>query len=441
VPLVIVTTARAAAGVPVTAETRHAPEAVIAGMTAAGAIVAVTTNDELNTALAGAPRNALRDRVSSYERARIVHFYYLNVTGDYIRAIDELERHRQTYPRDHRSYTGLGLAYMRLGQFEKAVEATRTSIRLDPQSPVSYLNLAQSLIRLGRYDEANQVITQSIEVAKIEAEGLRRFRYFLALIRGDAEVMRREVAALTGTPAEYLAFTLQSQTAIFSGRWQQAQELARRAVDAAAANGSKGPAGDLAADTALWAAILGQCARAAAWVRESQALDASSLVQPRVALALALCGEPRRAKASIDDVSARLPENTVMQAIWLPIVRAALEQQRGADAAAIELLKPVTRYQAAAQFWPQYLRGQSYLRLRQGHEAAAEFRSILDERGQHVTSILYPLAHLGLARAATMTGDAALARKAYDDFFALWKDADPGLLPLIEATAESRTLK
>jgi eukaryotic-like serine/threonine-protein kinase len=137
---------------------------------------------------------------------------------------------------------------------------------------------------------------------------------------------------------------------------------------------------------------------------------------------------------------ARYPENTIIQALWLPTIRAALELQRG-DAAAIDLLKPVARYQASAVFVPQYLRGQAWLRLQKGDEAAAEFRSILGARGQDAASILYPLAHLGLARAATMTGDAAVARKAYDDFFALWKDADPDLLPLTQARADAGTLK
>ena len=74
-------------------------------------------------------------------------------------------------------------------------------------------------------------------------------------------------------------------------------------------------------------------------------------------------------------------------------------------------------------------------------EAAAEFQTILNHRGWSPISALYPLAHLGLARAAVLQGDAAQARKSYQDFFALWKDADADLPALIEAKKEYKRLK
>jgi cytochrome c-type biogenesis protein CcmH/NrfG len=49
---------------------------------------------------------------------------------------------------------------------------------------------------------------------------------------------------------------------------------------------------------------------------------------------------------------------------------------------------------------------------------------------------LYPLAQLNLARAYAMQGDLAKARTAYQDFFAIWKDADPEIPVLKEAKAE-----
>jgi outer membrane protein assembly factor BamD (BamD/ComL family) len=94
----------------------------------------------------------------------------------------------------------------------------------------------------------------------------------------------------------------------------------------------------------------------------------------------------------------------------------------------------------AGEFWPQYLRGQSYLKQGNGALAAAEFKTILDHRGWYPVSPLYPLAQLGSARAANLNGDRATARRYYEDFFTLWKDAD--LIPiLIEARAEYAKLK
>lgn len=66
---------------------------------------------------------------------------------------------------------------------------------------------------------------------------------------------------------------------------------------------------------------------------------------------------------------------------------------------------------------------------------------MLDNRGWYPLSLLYSLAHRGLARAAVVTGDKAKARKAYEDFFAIWKDADPDVPVLIAAKKEYENLK
>ena len=103
----------------------------------------------------------------------------------------------------------------------------------------------------------------------------------------------------------------------------------------------------------------------------------------------------------------------------------------------MELLKPAQRYEGAAEFWPQYLRGQAYLRLGKEPEASAEFMKILDRRGQDVQSVLYPLARLGLARATALKRGMVQSRSSYEDFLNEWKGADSDLPALIEARTES----
>src|SRR5262249_3450702 len=120
---------------------------------------------------------------------------------------------------------------------------------------------------------------------------------------------------------------------------------------------------------------------------------------PRAALTLALCGESAQVKSLTDELAKLYPQDTVINSIWLPIIHAALELQRGNAAAAIDRLESTTIYEAAAEFWPQYLRGQAFLKLQRGVEAGTEFQKILDHRGQAPLSPLYSLAYLGLARA------------------------------------------
>jgi len=88
-----------------------------------------------------------------------------------------------------------------------------------------------------------------------------------------------------------------------------------------------------------------------------------------------------------------------------------------------------------------YLRGKAYLQQRMGLEAAAEFEKIIAHRGVDVFGVEHVLAHLELARAAMLTGDTAKARKEYQDFLALWKDADQDVPMLIEARKEYEALK
>jgi eukaryotic-like serine/threonine-protein kinase len=79
------------------------------------------------------------------------------------------------------------------------------------------------------------------------------------------------------------------------------------------------------------------------------------------------------------------------------------------------------------------VRGEAYLAARQGREAAAEFQKILGHRGIVLNSAIGALAHVGLARAYLFQGDTAKAKAAYDDFLALWKDADSDIPILKQA--------
>jgi predicted Zn-dependent protease len=162
----------------------------------------------------------------------------------------------------------------------------------------------------------------------------------------------------------------------------------------------------------------------------------------RSAVTLALCGETSRAQSVAGELAKRYPKDTIVNTTWLPVIQAALEINRGNTEQVIQLLQAAGRFEMGyeIQAWPAYVRGLAYLRGGAGDEAMAEFQKIIDHRGVVAVSALYPLAHLGLARAATLTGDTARSRKAYEDFFALWKDADPDIPILLEARKEYEIL-
>jgi tetratricopeptide (TPR) repeat protein len=127
--------------------------------------------------------------------------------------------------------------------------------------------------------------------------------------------------------------------------------------------------------------------------------------------------------------------------VIIPLIKAQLELSRGNGAQAVQLLESARKYEVFGDFWPQYIRAQAYLKQGNGAQAAAEFRTILDHRGWYPLSPLYSMAQLGFGRASALNGDNPRARKAYQDFFEVWKEADQSLPVLTEARKEYETLK
>ena len=172
-------------------------------------------------------------------------------------------------------------------------------------------------------------------------------------------------------------------------------------------------------------------------------LGRDNVTVERASRVLGLCGDGREALSLSSDVAGRFPDATFTNGVSVPVTAAALALAQRDPARARALLEPVKRYDHApsAEFWPAYLRGQAYLQLKDGVAAAAEFRSILDHRGEVPITVLYPLAYLGRARAAAMINDRETSRKSYEAFFMAWDGADADLQPLKDARLEYSRLE
>jgi predicted Zn-dependent protease len=173
-------------------------------------------------------------------------------------------------------------------------------------------------------------------------------------------------------------------------------------------------------------------------------------VQYGSALALAYAKDNARAQTLIEDLRKRFPEDTIVQFNYLPTLRATLALSKGNATEAVEDLRAAAPYELGmttssvygwTALYPVFVRGEAYLAARQGSEAAAEFQKILDHRGIVLFEPIGALAHLGLARAYALQGDAVKARGAYQDFLALWKEADTDVPILLAAKAEYAKLQ
>ncbi len=382
----------------------------------------------------------LRDRVSERERLYISAGYYDNVTGELEKYLEMLELWKRTYPRAAVPHNNLAYKYNELGQFDKALEEAREAIRLNPNSASGYSLLAGAFVGLNRFDEAQEIIGQAL-AQKLETTIMHRTLYKIAFVQGDATTMQQQIEWTKGKPDEYVAQNWQAETVAFSGQLRKAKEFSNHAFELAAARDLKDVAAQIAAGAAARDALFRDCRLIKQQTAKALGISHRQPTMVAAGNALATCGEISQAQTIIDELVKRFPNDTLLNKIQMPLVRARIELQRGNPAQAIQLLETTGIYEGAALFPIAYLRGQSYLNQQSGTEAAAEFQKILDHRSWQTASPLYPLAHLGLARAAALSGDTTKASKAYQDFFALWRDADPDIPILQEARREYEKLK
>jgi len=383
----------------------------------------------------------LRERVSERERFYITdHFYVAN--GNIEKDKETLESAIKAYPNDASAFTNLALVYeVYLGQFEKAIQSASEFIRLEPNAPFGYSHTAPSYMALNRLEEARSILQRAVD-AKADNLFIHDELYDLAFLNGDAEGMQRQMKWSEGKPSEYLLLNDATSVAAAHGQMQKAGELMHRSVQVSDRLGFKETTADTQSFFAVTQAEMGNASKAKELAASSSALAHGRSNMESVAVALALTGEVSRAQAIEDDLSHRFPDDTLLHQVNISVVRALIEMDRKAPEKAIEALQAATPYELGTNqgLFPIYVRGLAYLQAKRGAEAAAEFQKMVDHRGIAPTAPEHSLAKLGLGRAYVLTGDTAQARAAYQDFFALWKDADPDVPVLKDAKAEYEKL-
>ncbi len=392
----------------------------------------------------------LRERASQRERYMIMSDYYSSVTGQLEEANRTYEQWARAYPRDYVPPGNMAANYVWMGQGEKALETTIESLRLNSDSVISYVNLAGDYAALNRLDEAKSTYEQAL-ARGLESPYLHANRYSVAFLEDDRAEMQRQVAWATGKAGvEDVLFTGHSDTLAYGGEFRKARELSRRAADSAEQHDEKEAAALYLLNAALREVEVGNSALAQEQVKSALALGSSRDLQILEALVLARAGDKAPAEKIAADLSGRSPLNTVLQGYWLPTIRAAVELNQKNPDRAIELLQAASAYElgsppptpgAGATLYPAYLRGEAYLMTGKGEQAATEFQKLIDHKSLVQNDILGALAHLQLGRAKVQAADKEAARQAYQDFLALWKDADGDVPVLKEAKAEYATLK
>ena len=391
----------------------------------------------------------LRGRVSELEKLAIEGDYYSGVTGNLLNASRSYGLGEQIYPREPAFRGGLGTIHMTLGQYESALKEHQEMLRLLPHDSVAFRFVAYTYLLLDRVEDAAATAREAREKGLDSALGPTA--YLIAFYQNDASEMARQVAAAAGkTGKEDLLLALEADTAAYFGHLRRARELSRQASNSAKRAGEKQASAAYEAMAGLREGLFGNTAKGLEQSRMAMTPSSGPDVYYGFGLASAYAKNAKATQRFVEGFEKGFFEDTDVQFNYLPTLRARLalihsNPQQAIDsleiAAPYELGLPAGGFYNWPNMYPVYVRGEAFLAAHQGNEAAAEFQKILDHRGIVLNEPIGALAHLQLGRAYTMQGDTAKSRAAYQDFLALWKDADPDIPIYKQAKAEYAKLQ
>ena len=376
----------------------------------------------------------LKDRTSERERLYITAHYYSDA-GQLEKGNAAYEIYKQTYPRDITPYINLAVTDAQLGNFEKALATSLEAIRVDPDEERGYGGATLAYSALNRLEEAKTVANQGLKLHP-EFMSLHDLLANVALAQGDLATMEKEEALCKTQPdLEYSADFRHGDLAASHGQLQKAEEFYSKASQVGKRIQVKSAEAFALNDRGIVQALYGNRTQAIEFANAALKILDDYNQKLFAAGTLAFAGDTKRANDLAVEVAKSRPDDVLVQSLNIPLVRAAAALSSGDAAKAIESLKPASAYDKANTA-VMYFRGLAYWKAGLGNEAAQEFQKVLALHGFSPADPLMSFAHLGLGRAYALQGDSQKSRTAYQDFFALWKDADPDVPILKEAKAE-----
>lgn len=374
----------------------------------------------------------LKDRrLTQEENFHTTALYYSAITGNLEKEAAVLSLYKQAYPRSADPLGLSGIAEAQMGRTEEALQEFYLAMERSPVPSSSlYSNASQALIILGRFDMAKKLLDQWQQKGTLTPFQMM-LRYRVAFFENDTATMERLARVNTGDDAPWIH--LQMQLAFLRGDIAKLRSLSEILVTKERrAKRMENAAQELAYHAGL-ESFLGDYATARKLCRQAAELGNDSPIGLwTCAKALAEAGDVTQAEALAAKIDQRFPEDTFQQRVLLPIVQSIIERKRGNNAKAVDLLAAVTQFPNGAVF---YHRAQAYLAAGDHAKAAADFENVIVHKGWPEWELFAPLSQLGLARAYAMEGNREESRKAYNEFFTNWKDADPDIPILRQAKA------
>jgi DNA-binding winged helix-turn-helix (wHTH) protein/tetratricopeptide (TPR) repeat protein len=379
----------------------------------------------------------LKDRrLTQEENFETTALYYSAITGNLEKEATVVLLYRQIYPRSVDAANLLGINYAMMGKTGEALQEFQWAIAHSPVPSASYnSNAGQALIILGRFDDAKKLLDEWRQQGSLTPIQLI-LRYRIAFLEHDTDTMDRLAGEASALDAPWVH--LQMHLAFLRGDVATLRSLSDALVSRERkANHMENVATELA-HHAETEAYLGNyhlarqlCAQA------DEAGNNSALGLFGCSHALGQAADTSAAEALATKLNELFPEDTWHQEVILPVIHSTIQRARGNLRAAVDLLSPVTQFPSVLVF---YSRARAYMAAGDQAKAVADFQTVIDNPGWTDWEVFEPLSQLGLAQAYAKQGDSENSRKAYDDFFATWRDADPSIAILRQAKAEYKKL-
>ena len=375
----------------------------------------------------------LRDRVSERERFYITARQQ-TMNGDETGLQRTYELWKETFPRDTAPRNNLSMLYGRRGDYDAGLRVALEAYRLDPSSPFPYANLCNGYIAMRRLAEAKSIAEKGLEVRPAYGV-LHACLYMVAYLEADEASMRRIADQTADTPAHNDVLEVAVRALVARGQVREAHKLSSQLEANARQTGNEAGFAEGLASFALDALALNDTGLAV------RSIDrALGYVKPEYApwsapVVLYAAGRLKEAAVLEGVLTTRFASDQDFRTVWLPIIRASGGQFQRDYAGALEALRPSEAFERSRP-GITLLRGRLLFGAARYQEAAAAFQLTIDNRFVAEPTPIGTVATIWLARARAKLGDAAGARRAYQDALAAWKDADPDVPLLIEAKKE-----
>jgi tetratricopeptide (TPR) repeat protein len=377
----------------------------------------------------------LRERVSERERLYITGHYYSGVARDNNKALETYDLWKQAYPRDAFPYVNSGRLYGSRGESDKAIASYLKALELEPTLRFAYANLIGAYLETGRLVEAQAMVERQIKTLGETPETSQRL-YDIAARRGDRATTDRLAAILENSAVASSFLGTRAAEMAYYGRFQASRQLTARQIELLKGQGLDERVGLVQSSQAVTAMFLGEpkLARTLAGAVTQKGLEISA----NLAICYAALGDEARARLHFREVDLKTVPDDVARMFDITF-HAALAVAAGDAQRAIERLKdlpPLSERHASGLANSLLGRADAYRMANQFADAERDYRAVLTWKTPFPFGLHKPLAHVGLARTLAAAGDRDAARREYQAFLELWREADQDLTLLRDVKAE-----